>query len=174
MTDPLMGQIQIFACTYAPSGWLFCEGQTLLIANNTGLFSILGTTFGGDGRNNFKIPDLQGRAAIHPGTIPGAGGQIQLGQLIGTEQVVLKSEHVPNHQHDFMAINQNGDSSSPVGRLPANTGRRDNEYSGNSDGNVFKSNAVTYTGGGLGHDNMQPYQVVNFCMAVSGAFPSRS
>ena len=172
--EPFIGQIQTFGFSFAPRGWAKCDGQLLQIASNTALFSLLGTTYGGDGRTTFGLPDLRGRAALHQGAGPGLTNR-SIGEEAGAETVSLNANTMPTHTHvatlkgtDIIPIGVD----SPTGKVLAGG----NKYSsGNSDtdmGATAISNADT--GGGQAHANMQPFLCINFCIALVGVFPSRN
>lgn len=171
--DPLLGEIKLFAGDFAPRGWLFCDGQLLSIASNSALFSILGTFYGGDGRTTFALPDLRGRVAIGPRNSPGLSSY-RLGQKGGEEQVTLNLSQIPSHKHDLRATNNLGNSNTPYTNILANTGDFDSEYSTSSPNTVMSADAISSTGGGLSHENRQPYLSINYIIAVAGIYPSRS
>lgn len=166
--EPMLGEIRMFAGNFAPRSWALCDGQLLPINQNQALFSILGTTYGGDGRTTFGLPDLRGRVPVHPGNGPGLSNY-NLGQKAGVENVTLTSAQMPSHDHSLVA-GSNDSQKSPSGGLLANRG----EYSSNSPGATMGSSAIQNTGGSQSHTNIQPYQCVNFIIALQGVFPSRS
>ena len=171
--DPFIGEIIMFGGNFAPRGWALCDGQLLPISQNTALFSILGTTYGGDGRTTFALPDLRGRVAIHEGNGPGLS-DYRLGQKGGTEHVTLTTAQIPSHSHNLGADSAAGTSNVPTNNILANTGGFDNEYSTNNPNTNLKSSAISNTGGGQSHTNIQPYLAVNYIIALVGVFPSRS
>ena len=159
--DPLLGMIVLFAGNFAPRGWAFCNGQLLSIAQNTALFSILGTTYGGDGRTTFALPDLRGRVPLHAGASTGPGlSHRELGERGGSESVALTGAQLPPHQHTLQAAPEaNGDPAGGI--LAAATDEK-------------RGQTVTgVAGGGQPHDNMQPYLGLNYIIALQGIFPSR-
>ena len=166
MDDPFLGEIRPFAFGFPPKGWASCDGQLLPIAQNTALFSLLGTMYGGDGRTTFALPDLRGRAGMH---VNSAHTQ---GERGGQESVTLTTAQIPLHSHTANCSNVAGTQTSPAGKF----------WAQDSDGNVVFNNAggatmaATAIGntGGAPHPNMQPYLVVNYCIALQGIFPSRS
>lgn len=173
MSDPFIGEVKIIAETFAPRGWAFCEGQLLPIAQNTALFSIIGTTYGGDGRTTMGLPDLQGRVVMHPGQGPGLSPR-RAGEKGGHETVTLTEQQLASHQHTVTA-----DSAvTNVGRSPANAyattggGRGANLY--NSSGATAPFQALATRGGGAAHNNMQPYLVLRYIIALVGQYPQRS
>lgn len=170
MSEPFIAEVKIWACNFAPRGWAFCDGQELPIAQNTALFSLIGTIYGGNGRTTTGLPDIQGRAVMHPGEGPGLT-PYRLGHHGGAETVTLTSNEIPSHTHSVNAQDDNnptGNSLSPAGNYIAKGGFT------NQSGQTMAANMVSSTGGGQEHNNMQPYQVLNFCIALQGLFPSRS
>jgi len=175
--QPYIGEITMFGGNYAPRGWALCDGQLLPISQNSALFSILGTTYGGDGRSTFGLPDLRGRVPMHAGNGPGLTPR-QLGQKYGTEENILSQAQLPAHSHSVdLTIKCNADSGytgSPVGKYPAvapNT-----NYAPTTDANMANSIITGNTsvqGSGQPVNNMQPYQTVNFIIALQGIYPSR-
>ena len=170
--EPFIGEIIMFGGNFAPRGWAFCDGQLLPISENTALFSILGTTYGGDGRTTFGLPDLRGRVTIHPGTGSGLTPRL-LGEMGGQERVTLTTDQIPAHNHEIKALKTEGDSSSPEGNFPAKSGQGDPDYNTDSDA-TMNSNAIENTGGNQPHNNMPPFQSINFIIALQGIFPSRN
>lgn len=172
MDQAFLGMIALFGFNYAPRGWAFCNGQLLQIAQNSALFSLLGTMYGGDGRTTFALPNLQGRVPIHFGQAPGTS-QYQIGQAGGTETTTLVVQNLPPHNHPLNAVSETGETSDPTGALLGNTGALDKEYRISGTGVVMNANAIGNTGGGQPANNMQPYLVVNYCIALQGIYPSR-
>ena len=170
--EPFIGEIIMFGGNFAPRGWAFCDGQLLSVSENQALFSILGTTYGGDGRTTFALPDLRGRVTIHPGTGPGLTPR-SLGEMGGQERVTLTTNQIPSHNHDIKAHKTEGDSSSPDGNFPAKSGEGDPDYNSSSDA-TMNSDAIGNTGGDQPHNNMPPFQTINFIIALQGIFPSRN
>jgi microcystin-dependent protein len=171
MSEPFIGQIVMFAGNFAPRGWAFCDGQLLAISQYSALFSILGTTYGGDGRTTFALPDLRGRVAMHAGNGPGLSNR-PLGTRGGAEEVTLNINQIPSHSHGLAASSAPAADTSPSGNLPAET-RRDAYVSG-SPNTTMATAAISNTGGSQAHTNVQPYTVVNYIIALQGIFPSRS
>ncbi|MCB9057054.1 MAG: phage tail protein [Calditrichae bacterium] len=173
--EAIIGEIRMFAGNFAPRGWAFCEGQLLPIAQNTALFSILGTTYGGDGRTTFALPDLRGRAAIHPGTGPGLTNK-RLGEMGGQENVTLTINEIPAHSHN---VTVNADSSvatsdKPQDGLPARNAAATPQYGTTSNSSLNASAvAIEPAGGGQAHPNMPPFTAINFIIATQGIYPSR-
>ena len=179
-SDPFIAEIVMFGGNFAPRGWALCDGQLLPISQNQALFSLLGTTFGGDGRTNFALPDLRGRAAIHPGNGPGLSSY-RLGQKGGAESVTLAVTQIPSHNHSVSAVlkgkDSSGNSASPTGNSLASKSRT-NIYSSDAPNVDMKSGSVAVTesnvGGSQSHENRMPFQAVNHIIALTGVFPSRN
>lgn len=171
--DPFISEIFMAGMNFAPRGYVSCSGQLMSIAQNTALFSLLGTTFGGNGQTTFAIPDLRGRVPMGMGNGPGLTPRT-LGEVGGTEAVTLISTQIPAHTHALNAVSDAGDASAPSGNYLANTGALDKEYK--STGTVVQMNAgsVGTAGSGQPHDNMPPHLVLNFYIATEGVFPSRN
>jgi microcystin-dependent protein len=170
--EPFVGQIQYFPYNFAPRNWSYCNGQLLPISQNTALFSLLGTTFGGDGRTSFGLPDMRGRTPVHPGS--GAGlPTYQWGQRGGTETVTLTLQQLPSHNHTLRATNALGNSTNPSGNTLARDGR-DETYENVSPNVDMHANAIASSGGGQPHENMPPYLALNCNIALTGIYPSRN
>ena len=173
MSEPFIGEIRIFGFTYAPRSWAFCDGQVLSIAQNTALFSLLGTTYGGDGRTTFNLPDLRGRAPIHHGNGPGLN-TYQLGQKGGAETVTLTANEMPSHTHSIQAVSGIGDAKSPTGNFLAQANDGEANFSTSGATAYLNPNACTVAGGSQAHSNLPPYLAINFSIALVGIYPSRS
>ena len=172
--DPLIGQITLFAGNYPPEGWELCQGQLISIAQNTALFSILGTQFGGDGVQNFALPDLRGRVPVHPGLGPNGLQQISIGEKAGVETVTLTPNELPAHNHVVNPQYSNtGGQASPANNFPANLGAAAPVFGSTNSGQMGMSN-TTQTGGGQSHENMQPWLCMNYIIATQGYYPSRN
>jgi len=173
MSDPFIAEIRIFAGNFAPRGFAFCNGQLLPIAQNTALFSLIGTTYGGDGRTTTGLPNLQGRAPMHPGNGPGLSSR-NLGQSGGTSTVTLTSANqLPNHDHALQASGGVGQTA-PEGYFPAAVAAEE-VYGDATDLKEMSSAAVAPAGSDFSsHNNMQPYLGLNFIIALTGTYPSRS
>ncbi|MBA6155606.1 phage tail protein [Tenacibaculum sp. S7007] len=173
--EGFLGEVKMFAGNFAPRGWAFCDGQLLAISQNTALFSILGTTYGGDGRTTFALPDLRGRVSIGPRRGPGLT-DYRLGQKGGIENVILNITQIPSHSHNAVLS-----ATAPVGRGEGTTSPTGNY---NADGGSYAStkntqmasDAVTIgnTGGNLSHENRPPYIAINYIICTQGLFPSRN
>lgn len=188
--NPFIGQIIMFGGNFAPRGWALCEGQLLAISTNTALFSILGTTYGGDGRTTFALPDMRGRTPIGPGIGPGLPSY-RLGQKSGTPTNTLTTAQIPSHNHSaagrLKVNNTPGITDQPEGNYPTQAGGRTvatppvgvQLFTYTNSQNAFGANdgvevTIGNTGGSQSVNNMQPFQAVNFIIALVGVFPSRS
>jgi len=167
--DPFIGQMIMFAGNFAPRGWAFCEGQLLPISNNAALFSILGTTYGGDGRTTFGLPDLRGRSAIHQGSGPGLN-TIKLGERGGSNSTTLLAANLPAAAINIPASSNDANSDDPSGNAPAVTGT--NSYSSTVD-DALSSGSIQGAAS-QPFNNMQPFLGVNYIIALQGIFPSRN
>lgn len=174
MADPFVAEIRIFPFNFAPKGWAFCNGQILPLSQNTALFSLLGTTYGGDGKSTFALPNMQGNVPMHPGQGPGLSLH-DLGEMGGSETVTLLVSEIPAHSHTMIASTQDGGDSHPQNNLlaqgigiamytDANTGPFVN----------MNPNALPPAGSSFPHNNMQPYLTLSFCIALQGVFPPRT
>ena len=178
MADPFVAEIRIFPFNFAPKGWAFCDGQLMPISQNTALFSLLGTTYGGDGKSTFALPNLQGSAAMHPGQGPGLSLR-DLGEIGGVESVTLLSSEMPAHAHTFgHAFAGDANSQSPENNIWSQTptgrgGAGIALYEGAPPTGKMNQLALSVTGGSLPHNNLQPYLILNFCIALQGVFPPR-
>ena len=171
--ETFLGEIRMFAGNFAPKGWAFCQGQLLLIAQNQALFALLGTTYGGDGRTTFALPDLRGRAPIGFGQGPGLSYKY-LGQQFGTETVTLTTAQMPAHSHTVNAVTSEGNQNLPTNSLPANTKTLDKEYSDAASNTTMKSGMIGITGSSQPVNISQPSLGVNFIIALQGIYPSRN
>ncbi len=170
--DPFVAEIRIFPFNFAPRGWAWCNGLLLPIAQNTALFSLLGTIYGGNGQNNFALPDLQGRTPMHPGQ--GNGLSLHdLGETGGSETVTLLESEIPAHTHSLMAANLNSQSTVPTNNS-LGRGNPVKIYSTGTPSTAMGSNSLAPTGGDIPHNNMMPYLTMYFCIALQGVFPPRS
>ncbi|TXI40972.1 MAG: phage tail protein [Nitrosomonas sp.] len=172
MSDPYIGEIRSFGFNFAPVGWAQCNGQLLPISSNTALFSILGTTYGGDGRTTFGLPNLQGNVVMGAGTGGGLSNRT-LGESGGTVTETLTMQQIPPHTHPANAHPGNGNKPTPAGNFWAQDLGGSKEY-GDSAPAQMSAGTVTPTGGGQAHNNLQPYLVLNYCIALRGVFPPRS
>ncbi len=168
MSEPFLAEIKIVGFNFAPRGWAFCDGQILPINQNQSLYSLLGTTYGGDGRTSFALPGLRGRTPLHPG----ADG-VTLGQKTGEERHALSIAEMPAHTHTAQASSAVGDNPIPGGRVLADTAPAE-VYHGDENRVAMRAGTVANAGSSQGHENMQPYLTLNFCIALQGLFPSRN
>ena len=174
MADPFVAEIRIFGFYFAPKGWATCDGQLLPLSQNTALFSLLGTTYGGDGKSTFALPDLQGSAAMHPGQGPGLS-LYDLGQTGGSDTVTLLESEMPAHAH---SVSANINPSNLAAPSPLRSWARSapgNAYKATPAANAqFAPQAIGAAGGSLPHNNMMPYLTLTFCLAMQGVFPPRT
>ena len=168
--EPFIGQLQFFPYNFVPRGWAFCDGQLLPISQNTALFSLLGVTFGGDGRSTFRLPDMRGRIPIHPGRGPGLTVR-HGGEAGGSETVTLTIAEIPPHSHPVNASTKAGTAASPTGGVLARS--RDQTYANVTPDVAMHADIVTPAGGNLPHENLPPFLVLNCNIALVGAYPSR-
>lgn len=175
MSEPFIAEIRIFAGNFAPRGWAFCDGQLLPISQNTALFSLIGTTYGGDGRSTTALPNLQGRAPMHPGRGPGLTAR-RLGERGGVETVTLTEAQMPNHGHTLNASMESATGNDPANQLPAGSSGRFTSPIFAADSNPLVpmgDGSLAPAGGSQAHNNMQPFLAMNFIIALVGLYPSR-
>jgi microcystin-dependent protein len=172
MVDPFVAEIRIFASNFAPTGWAYCNGQLMPIAPNTALFSLLGTTYGGDGETTFALPDLQGRAPMFHGQGAGLSPRT-IGEMGGAPSIALLQSEMPSHTHAIQASDSAGNQVGPTGNAWARAGAADGQqmYAASANTNMSPL-ALSVTGQGP-HNNMPPYLVLNFVIALQGVFPPR-
>lgn len=170
--DPFIAEIRIFPFNFAPIGWAFCDGQLMPISQNTALFSLLGTTYGGDGKSNFALPNLQGSAPIGAGQGPGLS-LYDLGETGGSDTVTLVESEMPVHTHPVVASLSDGTNQTPANALYA-FGVGIGQYAAPGATAMLADNAVGLTGGDQSHNNLQPYLTLSFCIALQGVYPPRS
>jgi microcystin-dependent protein len=170
--DPFLGEIRLFGFNFAPTGWALCQGQLMAISSNAALFSLLGTTFGGDGVRTFGLPDLRGRLPLGQGQGPGLTPRT-MGEIAGEENHTLITQEMPAHSHSVSA-NETSDTTDPKNSFPSNDSRNAlNIYATTTDRTLMNPGMIGITGGNLPHNNMQPYLCINYCIALNGIFPSR-
>jgi len=175
MSDQYVAEIRMFASNFAPSGWAFCNGQLLPISQNTALFSLLGTNYGGNGTSNFQLPNLQGSAPLGAGQGPGLSSRVQ-GQIGGEQTVTLLTTQIPSHTHSAQAATAGG-SVTPAGNVwgEALLGKTPLNIYAPGPGNLLMSTqALGGAGGGQPHNNLPPYLCLNFIIALTGIFPPRN
>jgi microcystin-dependent protein len=170
--DPFIGEVQWFAGNFAPRGWAFCDGQLLSISSHSALFSILGTTYGGDGRTTFGLPDVRGRVIVHQGTGPGLTNR-RLGARGGSETETLATNQMPSHTHTLRASGGSATAIVPNGNVLASPGRTRMYDSGVANADMHAS-AINPAGGSQSHNNMQPYNTLSCIISLQGTFPSRN
>lgn len=170
MADPFVAEIRIFPFNFAPRGWAWCDGQLLPLSQNTALFSLLGTTYGGDGKSNFALPDLQGRAPMHPGQGPGLSLH-DLGETGGSETVTLLESEIPAHNHQAAMSVRPVNNLNPGGNA---LGTGNAVYVAPGAQTTLDPNALAPAGGDQPHNNLQPYLTFYFCIALQGVFPPRT
>ncbi len=176
MSDPFIGEILMAGFNFAPPGFALCDGQILPINQNQSLFSILGTTYGGDGRTTFGLPELRGRLPLHQGAGPGLSTR-NIGSKPGTEDVAITEAQMPSHTHELQGTTEQADTEpsgggDPTGRVLADASVF--VYSALAPDSDFDASTVSDTGGGGGHSNIMPFLCVNFIIALQGVFPSRN
>ncbi len=171
MSDPFYGEIRMFGFTFAPRDWAFCNGQLLSISQYSALYSLLGTYYGGDGRSTFGLPHLRGRVPMHFGQGPGLTNY-PIGYTGGYETVGLQTAQIPSHTHQARAYKEEGSEASPESNIwgVAESGA---PYANDAPDANMRADSIDPAGGGQAHENRQPYQVVNFCIALQGIYPSR-
>lgn len=176
MSNPFIGEIRMFGGSFAPAGWAFCSGQLLPISENDALFTLIGTTYGGDGQETFGLPNLMGRIPIHAGT--GGGSTYSLGEMAGVESVTLTTQQIPAHNHVPLASSNAGTSSSPAGNFwaAASTGNQMYFTPPASPPPIVPMDTVLVqpSGGSQPHENMSPFLVVSFIISLFGIFPSQT
>jgi microcystin-dependent protein len=174
MANPFVAEIRIFPFNFAPKGWAFCDGQILPLSQNTALFSLLGTTYGGDGKSNFALPNMQGNAPMHPGQGPGLSLH-DLGETGGSDTVTLLESEIPSHSHTPMSSTTSAASPTPGPTVMFGKSNGIAAYSSTTTGLVqLNDNAVAPAGGDQPHNNLMPYLTLNFCIALQGVYPPRT
>ena len=170
MAQPYIGEIRMFGGNFAPAGWVFCDGSLLAISENEALFQLIGTTYGGDGQENFAVPNLSGRVPVHQGQGPGLTNRT-IGEVAGVPSVTLTTQQLAGHSHPLQASLNVGSSSNPGGQVLA-TGTNVLLFRAIAPNTPMAANVIGPTGGSQPHENMQPYSVISFCIALQGIFPS--
>lgn len=174
MSEPFIGEIRMFAGNFPPAGWAFCDGQLIAINENDALFSLFGTTYGGDGQTTFGLPDLRGRVPLHKGQGPGLASH-WIGEMSGTETVTLVDAQLAVHTHAALAsADPASNAIGPEGSVTGDTGAAQIYAAPSSPPIAMDAGAVSRVGGGQPHDNMAPYLAIRFIVALWGIYPSRS
>jgi microcystin-dependent protein len=171
MGQPYVGEIRMFAGNFAPNGWMFCQGQTLPISENDVLFQLIGTTYGGDGEETFRLPDLQGRLPVHQGQLQGGSSYI-IGEASGTEEVTLTTQQIPVHTHAFQASSGIADAASPKDAV-IGTSTTTNGFIASIPSQPMAADIIP-VGGSQPHSNLQPFLCINFIISLFGVFPSQT
>lgn len=175
MADPFVAEIRIFPFNFVPKGWAWCDGQILPLSQNTALFSLLGTIYGGDGKSTFALPNLQGNAPMHPGQGPGLSLH-DLGESGGSETVTLLQSQIPSHTHTMKANSGDGISPTPTNNVSSGPGA-DRDlflYKDGTSNTTMNPSSSGISGGDQPHNNLMPYLTLNFCIALQGVFPPRT
>ncbi len=168
MAQPFVGEIILAGFNFQVNGWNFCNGALIAISENSTLFNLIGTTYGGDGQQTFAVPDLQGRLAVHQGS-----GYV-IGQKAGVETVTLTTSQIPAHNHPLQASSAIASVDNPSGAVFANSGQNDVYISAVAPANAMNAGTVGFAGGNQPHENMQPYLVLNWLISMFGVFPSQN
>jgi microcystin-dependent protein len=171
MGEPFVGEIRMVGFNFPPVGWAFCDGQLLPISENDVLFTLIGTTYGGDGQTTFALPDLQGRMPIHQGQGPGTSNYT-IGEKAGVETVTLTTNQIPAHTHPPLAQTQAGNQPSPQNNVWASSSL--NQFQPPSANTAMNTQLISATGGSQPHDNMMPFLTISFIISLFGVFPSQS
>lgn len=172
MGQPFIGEIRLFAGNFAPAGWAFCHGQSLPISENDALFTLIGTTYGGDGETTFNLPDLRSRVPIHLGTGSGLPTYV-IGEAGGVESVTLTTQQIPIHSHQLLATSSAGSANSPTGRVTAAPPSIDLYIEDTPSANAA-GEAIAPAGGSQPHENMQPFLCINYIISLFGIFPQQN
>lgn len=170
MAQPYVGEIRMFAGTFAPAGWMLCEGQQLPISENETLFQLIGTTYGGDGESTFNLPNLASRVPVHMGTGP-SGTTYQIGEMAGTEQETLTVQQIPAHTHAFLGSQDNAGNTNPANNVVASPTTID-FYRVGAAAAAMAPQSIGPAGGSQPHENTQPFLCINFIISLFGIFPS--
>jgi microcystin-dependent protein len=173
VSTPFIGEIRMFGGNFPPNGWAFCDGQLVPISENDALFTLIGTTYGGDGEETFALPNLQSRIPIHAGQGPGLTNRT-LGETGGTETVTLTTQQMPSHNHGFLASTDFSNVNSPTGAVIAQQTIATTYRESGPAGGAFAANAIQPAGGGQPHENMNPFLAVNFIISLFGIFPTQN
>jgi len=174
MAQPYVGEIRIFAGSFNPNGWMFCDGALLPISEYETLFNLIGTTYGGDGQSTFALPDLRGRIPLHMGTNPGTGTNYQLAESAGSETVTITVQTMASHGHPFFATNDTASADNPQGNVVGTTNVGKKVYAANNSPTTPLAPCIGPTGGSQPHENMQPFLCLNYIISLFGVFPSQT
>jgi microcystin-dependent protein len=172
VSDPFIGEIRMFGGNFPPNGWAFCNGAPMAIAENDALFTLIGTTYGGDGQSTFNLPDLQGRVPIHQGTLNGV--TFTLGEKAGDESVTLTVNQLPVHSHPLLASQSVADDPSPASKLLGESRPGTNSFYQDVTTNNMAASAITPVGGSQPHENRQPYLTISYIISLFGIFPTQN
>jgi microcystin-dependent protein len=173
MSDPYIGEIRMFAGSFPPVGWMFCDGQLIPISENDALFILLGTTYGGDGQETFALPNLQSRVPIHAGQGPGISQNYQLGESGGVESVTLNTQQIPSHTHPMLASLNTATAQQPASNVIGKSTSID-MFINAQPSTPLAPSAITPVGGSQPHDNMQPYLTISYIISLFGIFPNQN
>ena len=173
MGSPYIGEIRMFGGNFAPAGWAFCDGQTLPIAENDALFTLIGTTYGGDGEETFNLPNLQSRVPLHQGTSPGFGSTYTIGEQGGVEAVTLTTQQIPIHNHAWLASTSGGTSNTPENHVLASPPVA-KLYRFGTPSDPMSPTMIQPAGGSQPHENLQPYLAISYIISLFGVFPTQT
>src|SRR5215212_788371 len=173
MGEPFIGEIRMFGASFAPAGWAMCQGQLMPISQNDALFTLIGTTYGGDGQSTFGLPDLQGRVPVHAGT-GSSGTTWQLGEKTGTESVTLTTQQIPQHNHALLAASEVGQQPQPQNAVLAQTNPGFMYVAFSNPLSTLNAGSLSPIGGSQPHENMMPYLCITFIISLFGVFPTQN
>jgi microcystin-dependent protein len=173
MSNPYIGEIRMFGGNFAPAGWMFCQGQLLPISENDALFTLIGTTYGGDGQETFALPNLQGRLPVHMGQGPGIASNYILGESGGVEQVTLTVNQIPSHNHPMLATTNVSNAPVATGNLIGQSTKVDTFIDVNPT-NAMNQGSIGPAGGSQPHDNLMPFLCISFIISLFGVYPTQS
>lgn len=173
MGSPYVGEIRIFAGSFAPAGWAFCNGQLLAISEYETLFNLIGTTYGGDGQNTFAVPNLNGRVPVHQGQGPGITQNYQIGEMAGVESVTLTTQQIPTHNHAFLCSIDAAAATDPTNQVIAQSSQI-HLFTEDVANKPMNPAALLPVGGSQPHENMQPYLCISFIISLFGVFPTQN
>jgi microcystin-dependent protein len=171
MSNPFIGEIRMFGGSFAPAGWAFCDGQQMPISENDTLFSLIGTTYGGDGQQTFALPDLRGRLPMHMGTGGGLSPRV-IGEMGGVETVTLAAQQIPVHSHPPLAVSGSGNQATPQNGVWASAST--SRYSSNAPSLAMNNTLINSAGGNQPHENLMPYLTISFIISLFGIYPTQN